>query len=423
MISKYNQFITESKIFDLILESKIEFSKNFLSILSQIDHPIAKDIISLQSQDHNVNYNYIDVDLKSNDTLTFIQDARAQKITQNSESIFKITNQNSHLKITNFTTDLGKEQNTEIYRLLGLNIEDAKKAPNEAKIKVLKKIVSPFDASKIYVSYQGLDDESYSAVININGISEDSEEYKKLWTSNRNPVRIGRFVNAILPLSGKKYADHEKENFVSKWKSIIGMMNDAFNQFDVVDRDDIHKYYHSDSYLDPDDDESTLGQSCMKSADEDILDIYISNPEVCKLVIKYSDEGKIENGKYKSNKIVGRALLWTTTTGETFMDRIYTLDSSDEELFKKFASSKGWWCKKSQNSSQSFTAERGTETCKPIWVIQLKRSWKDAYPYLDTFCYLNTSLGQLSNSNHQIEADYLLNDTDGGYDELNEDYD
>jgi hypothetical protein len=419
MISKYNQFITESKIFNLILESKIEFSKNFLSILSQIDHPIAKDLISLQSQDHNVNYNYIDVDLKSNDTLTFIQDARAQKMTQNIESIFKVINSTNHLKTTDFKTDLGKEQNTEIYRLLGLNIEDVKKAPNETKVKITGKVVSPFDSSKVYVSYKGVEGD-YSAVININGVTEDSEEFQKLWTTNRNPVKIGRFINAILLLTGKKYADHEKENFVSKWKSVVGEMNNAFNRFDIVQGYDIYEYYQSENYLDPDND-STLAQSCMKSASEDMLAIYTENPEVCKMVIKYSDDGVIVDGKYKSDKIVGRALLWTTTSGDVFLDRIYTMDSSDEELFKRFAHSNGWWCRKSQSSSQNFVAEKGSETKRPIYVIQLKRFNFEAYPYLDTFCYLNSHNGKISNSPHEIGANYLLNDTDGGADPLSED--
>jgi hypothetical protein len=56
-------------------------------------------------------------------------------------------------------------------------------------------------------------------------------------------------------------------------------------------------------------------------------------------------------------------------------------------------------------------------------VIQLKRFNFEAYPYLDTFCYLNSHNGKISNSPHEIGANYLLNDTDGGADEIGDDYD
>jgi hypothetical protein len=54
-------------------------------------------------------------------------------------------------------------------------------------------------------------------------------------------------------------------------------------------------------------------------------------------------------------------------------------------------------------------------------VIQLKRFNFEAYPYIDTFCYLNSHNGKISNNEHEIVANYLLNDTDGGADPLSED--
>ena len=142
---KYGDFILEKVIYDLLLESKIEFSKSFLGILGSIKNPIAQDILSLQSQDKKINYNYIDVDLKSTDEITFIQDARAQRMTKDVENLYKLTNTSGHLKITDFKTDEGREQNTHIYQLLGLNIEEAKKATQGSQIRVLGKIVSPYD--------------------------------------------------------------------------------------------------------------------------------------------------------------------------------------------------------------------------------------------------------------------------------------
>jgi hypothetical protein len=415
---KYGDFILEKVIYDLIFESKIEFSKSFLGILGSIKHPIAQDILSLQSQDKKINYNYIDVDLKSVDEITFIQDARAQRMTKDVDNVYKLVNSVSHLKIADFKSDEGKNQNTHIYQLLGLNIEEAKKAPQGSKIRLLGKIASPYNSTKIYAAYESVDDPSIKAVINIDGIQEDTEVYQKLWTTARNPLKIGRFINAMLPLTGKTYSDSEKEKFVSEWKSILGVMNNAFAKFGVVQGGTLVHLYHVDNYEEV---EGTLGNSCMSEADSSWLEIYGDNPEVCKMVVKWSDKGQIVDGVYKSNKIVGRALLWTTTSGDIFMDRIYTIDSSDEELFKKYAESNGWWAKKSQNSSNDFTAVRGSESKRPVYVVQLKRSYNDEYPYLDTLCYLNDDTGKLSNKQSEVRANKLLNDTGGGYDEIDPD--
>jgi len=415
---KYGDFILEKVIYDLLLESKIEFSKSFLGILGSIKHPIAQDILSLQSQDKKINYNYIDVDLKSTDEITFIQDARAQRMTKDVENLYKLTNTSGHLKITDFKTDEGREQNTHIYQLLGLNIEEAKKATHGSQIRVLGKIVSPYDSNKVYAGYECVTDPTMKAVINVNNIQEDTEVYQKLWTTARNPLKIGRFINSMLPLTGKTYTDSEKEKFVSEWKSILGVMNNAFAKFGVLERSRLVHFYHVNNYEEA---EGTLGNSCMSEADSSWLEIYEDNPDVCKMVVKWSDKGQIVDGVFKSDKIVGRALLWTTTSGDIFMDRIYTIDSSDEELFKKYAEANGWWAKKSQNSSQNFTAVRGSESKNPVYVVQLKRSYNGEYPYLDTLCYLNDESGKLSNDKNEVYANKLLNDTGGGYDELDPD--
>ena len=415
---KYGDFILEKVIYDLLLESKIEFSKSFLGILGSIKHPIAQDILSLQSQDKKINYNYIDVDLKSTDEITFIQDARAQRMTKDVENLYKLTNTSGHLKITDFKTDEGREQNTHIYQLLGLNIEEAKKATQGSQIRVLGKIVSPYDSNKVYAGYECVTDPTMKAVINVNNIQEDTEVYQKLWTTARNPLKIGRFINSMLPLTGKTYTNSEKEKFVSEWKSILGVMNNAFAKFGVLEGSRLVHFYHVDNYEEA---EGTLGNSCMSEADSSWLEIYEDNSDVCKMVVKWSDKGQIVDGVFKSDKIVGRALLWTTTSGDIFMDRIYTIDSSDEELFKKYAEANGWWAKKSQNSSQNFTAVRGSESKNPVYVVQLKRSYNGEYPYLDTLCYLNDESGKLSNDKNEVYANKLLNDTGGGYDELDPD--
>jgi hypothetical protein len=414
---KYGDFILEKVICDLLLESKIEFSKQFLEILSSIKHPIAKDIISLQSQDKRVNYNYIDVNTKTNDEITFIQDARAQRIIKEGEEIYQIDN-GLHLKIDNFKSDAGRDQNAKIYNLLGFDINQAKKAGEGEKIKILGKVPSPFDPTKIYVLYQSITDPEKKAVININHISEASDVSQKLWTTNRNPLKIGRFITAMLTLVDNKYTDSEKEKFVSEWKSVLGVMNDEFSKFGILERGELVKFYHFDNYESCD---GTLGNSCMSEADPDWLDIYSRNPDVCKLVVKWSDNGTLVNGEYRAKTIVGRALLWKTEQGDMFMDRIYTIDSSDEELFKKFAEKNDWWCKSAQNSRRNFDAVKGHQKKEPIYTVQLSTGYDDTYPYVDTLSYLNTDTGKLSNDSGTISADRILNDTEGGFEDPDDD--
>jgi hypothetical protein len=216
------------------------------------------------------------------------------------------------------------------------------------------------------------------------------------------------------------------EDFSNAYKSAWDMMNDAFSKFDVVSGYDIQKWYNQSSYESSD---STLGSSCMQYDEcEEYFGIYIDNSDVCKLVILYSDRsGSIKEGKYKSKLIKGRALLWKTNQGDMFMDRIYTNNDSDVELFKQFAEKNGWWCKKTQNSSTNFTAQKGSAFKDPTYTVDLKWAEHEYYPYVDTLCYLSMDLtdsqmqrqgpsGIISNDSDLIDYQYELRDTEGGRD-------
>jgi hypothetical protein len=429
-LNKYSDFILENNIIELLLESRLEFSKSFLNTLAAIKHPIARDIESLSLGDYDLTHNYIDVDMDKNDMVTFIRDARAQTMLKGVEIVFEVSNSSGHLKISDFSTEGGKAQNKKIYETLGWDLDMARKAPQGTKVRIISKLNSMFDSSKVYCLYESLDTDfsgpdggepKYKAVINQNSLTEvDSDIINKLWTTSRNPIRIGRLITSLLPLTGKTYSDSEKEKFVSEWKSVISIINDAFSKFGILEGENIYKYYQYDRYYNSN--MGTLGNSCMSSATREMLAIYTDNPDVCKMVVKWADGGRIVDGSYVADKITGRALLWTTTDNIKFMDRIYTNDSSDEELFKKFAHQNGWWTKDYQNSSVRFTMQKNNESVRnPNLVVQLKSSYDDEYPYVDTLSYINTSTGKISNSSNHISANKLLNDTDGGYDYIGDD--
>ena len=76
----------------------------------------------------------------------------------------------------------------------------------------------------------------------------------------------------------------------------------------------------------------------------------MQSPEVCTLVIYKSDDD--------TDKILGRALLWKLRDGKRFMDRIYTANDSDVQLFKDYAKENGWYTKRG-NAEQIHCVQYG----------------------------------------------------------------
>jgi hypothetical protein len=106
-----------------------------------------------------------------------------------------------------------------------------------------------------------------------------------------------------------------------------------------------------------------------------------------------------------------------------FMDRIYYNNDSDAPLFQQFAEKNGWWCKKIQNSNNSFTAQKGTAYKDATYTVDLKWADHEYYPYVDTLSFLKLneidpkdSSGVLSNDPDIIGAQYQLRDTEGDRD-------
>lgn len=402
----YTDFLTESKL-ELLLESELKLSKSFQNILKGIDSNLSKKIMDLSNKDIDTRYNYIDISQDENDSVTFIADSKAKEIIGEKDILFKVINSGKYLT--------GSIRNEKIYHRLNHERTDDVYKPEVGTIgKIIAETLG--SGTKIYCLFECTEgrDTGKRTILNREALEEFDTSLKKVWTTNRNPIKIGRLVRALLR-SGKITAtDKEIEDFVNSYKSSIDILNDAFLKFDIVEGEKISELYSHKNYSSM---EGTLGNSCMADVESYYFHIYVSNPDVCKLVVLYDDDGSLSEGKYKSSKIKGRALLWTTREGDIFMDRIYTNNDSDVDLFKKFADKKGWWHKKSQNSDRSFYAERGSETKEPIYVVDLQK-WDDNFPYLDTLSYFNSGTGELSNDNEDISANYILNSTEGYYDEL-----
>jgi hypothetical protein len=212
----------------------------------------------------------------------------------------------------------------------------------------------------------------------------------KHWKQGRVAAySIGRWVRHIfVDVFKETITPMDLESFVNSYKSIYDKISKGDDSFELVYGEDIRYWYLEDNYLEV---RGQLGNSCMRyERCQKYLDIYVDNPEVCKLLI-LKDE--------KENKILGRALVWTIDgdNSKKFMDRIYTINDSDKIRFQKWA--------KDNNVLTSLSN---------VDIVKVKPKKHDFYPYMDTLCFYNTKEGILTKS--LLSDDYIqLKETDGNY--------
>jgi hypothetical protein len=235
------------------------------------------------------------------------------------------------------------------------------------------------------------------------------------YVKGRNQIAIGRLVNKVFP---GKYTSKQVEDFVNSFKAVVEKSGE---HFELVSGDDIAFWYNSDNYKER---SGTLGNSCMAQK-RNIFNIYVKNPDICRLLILREDD-----------KILGRALVWkfeSIRSGigekfegvEYFMDRQYTIKDSDVNKFRNFSKEQGW-IYKTNNNHHSFTniTYNGKEINVDM-VLQVARFGGDyeysRYPYMDTFRRYDPRIGKLYNDDDQEsdqEGCYILEDTGGGYTEV-----
>jgi hypothetical protein len=236
----------------------------------------------------------------------------------------------------------------------------------------------------------------------------DKRRGSEFWTKARTEMKIGRWTSRIFTEVHKSELPASKiEEFVNLYKAAID--GEDLTNFELVSGEDIRKWYHENNYKER---RGQLGNSCMRYNNcQDFLDIYVKNPEVCQLLILKSDDDK--------DKITGRALIWKLKDGEYYMDRIYTIKTADEQLFKEWAIKNKYWFKSNQDFSEftsfEFHKEDGTvEKRQGEFSVKLdSKGDYHSYPYMDSFKYYSVSKGALYNSSN-FGYDYELVDTEGG---------
>jgi len=221
----------------------------------------------------------------------------------------------------------------------------------------------------------------------------DKKRGSEFWTKARTDIGIGRWARRIfIEVHKSTILESKIEEFVNLYKAAID--GEDLTNFELVNGKDIKKWYLKDNY---EQERGQLGNSCMRYRScQDFFDIYVKNPEVCQLLILKSGDDK--------NKITGRALIWKLTSGEYYMDRIYTIRDSDKLLFQDYA--------RVNKIENSYDGNRGLQL-----EVKLGGHTYEKYPYMDTFVVYNPTTKILKDDEDLWPGQgYIsIQDTQGGF--------
>ena len=355
MLLKYNDLIFES----LINETYVYYIKDLKDILSKMSNQqqnqIAKELLDIEYRDNKSDRTFISLTDKDG----YLSFSTLRNLKSNLEKSF---------------TEWGKNNK--------LSDEQTKKVLDTLNRKIENGEISQSDVNNLF----------------------DEHDIK-----SRSDIKLGRLVNALLP---SKFSDKEIEEFVNKFKATKDKVGE---RFELVSGDDINTWYNWENYSKM---EGTLGNSCMAKKSS-IFNIYTENPEMCQLLILLNEE----------DKLIGRALIWKLKSLNIhksdeeviFMDRQYSILESDVEKFKNYAKEKGWSYKCYNNHHSFGTINYKGEEKNVSMTIEVKQKDYRRYPYMDTFRRYNHETGLLYNDDNQDsdnEGQYILDDTGGGYTEI-----
>jgi hypothetical protein len=256
-----------------------------------------------------------------------------------------------------------------------------------------------------------------------------SEKYCKL-SSDSVPTqdyRMGKLFKSLMNAAKWSPSHEEVDKFHTEYVNAVKKMKKMdLDRFEIVEGEDIRKYYLESSY---DGLKHTLGTSCMRHAKcQPYFDLYVQNPENIKLLILRS--------KNDPSKICGRALLWQNinyrsgddfeykwgmkewSTKANFMDRIFVNNSKDEGFFKEWAVTNGYLFKKSQDYSPNpIQSDINTIENVTLWIeLKSKTPKSGLFPYIDTMCNYQPENGVLTNIGQDwCDIDWKqLHETNGG---------
>lgn len=238
-----------------------------------------------------------------------------------------------------------------------------------------------------------------------------SQDIGNIYSSGRNHFKISKFINRVFP---NKFSQKEVENFINKFKARV---KSPEQEFKIIKGEDIYKWYERDSHAIKDE-VSSLGKSCMVDKPQQTFDMYTQNPDKCRLLVL------TENGK-----LVARALIFNVDEVKdkdgnvideikTYMDRQYYFMDSDGVKLVDYAKDKGWAYRTSNTEGNYETITHNGNDFNVEMMVSITGEY-EKYPYMDTFCYYDKESNELYN--YENGDLMVLKDTDGGYEDPNDD--
>jgi len=398
---RYTDFLLESKI-EMLLEAKIRFNDDFVNVLDTMNNVTADKLLNMIGKEVDVNTNYIDINIDKDGFVNFIPDDKTEKL-----SLVVTDNGMMYTSTADKLNKVGKYQIENIKRPnVGQEVKVVKEFtnrheffslfPEEEKTETfLSALGNVYDHNGpiLHISFEDSEG-THNVLCNPGAIKRDISSIKT------SQLKIGKFIRAMFTKGGIDFKPTDIEDFVNKYKSIITQMRDKFNNFKIVKGEDIRKSYSVDNYLNTN---GSLGNSCMRYEKcQKFLDIYVENEDKVSLIVLM-----------KEDKVTGRAILWTDENDRKVMDRIYTNNSADEQLFKDFAKANNFWYKKEQNMYEDTPFVTNVDGEEERYItVYLKSTDYDYYPYMDSLKFYNPGTGKITNSDDSYE--YNLTDTDGG---------
>jgi hypothetical protein len=397
----YTDFLLESKI-EMLLEAKIRFNDDFVNVLDTMNNVTAdKLLLNIMGRDIDVNTNYIDINIDKDGFVNFIPDDKAEKLplvvtdngmmyTSTADKLNKVGKyQIENIKRPNVGQEVKVvKEFTNRHEFFSLFPEDEK---TETFLSALGNVYD-HNGPILHISFEDSEG-THNVLCNPGALKRDISSIKT------SQLKIGKLLTAMFTKGGIDFKPTEIEDFVNKYKSIITQMRDKFNNFKIVKGEDIRTSYSVDNYLNTN---GSLGNSCMRyDKCQRFLDIYVKNEDKVSLIVLTKDD-----------KVTGRAILWTDENDRKVMDRIYTNNSADEQLFKDFAKASNFWYKKEQNMYNDTPFIGPNDEEEKYITVYLKSTDYDYYPYMDSLKFYNPGTGKITNSDDSYE--YELTDTDGG---------
>lgn len=247
-----------------------------------------------------------------------------------------------------------------------------------------------------------------------------------VWNEKRSEIKIGKLIKMLFknqfPINIPKdqvrpLTLNDIESFVNMFKA-ESEKGEIEHKFELVSGDDIHYWYSQDNYSEYAHEDTTLGRSCLRYNESSIfLKMYSMNPHIFRLLILKDDFGRLK----------GRAIVWNLHKPENrvFMDRVYSVNDYDVELFKNYAREQKWLYKEIQtygwNNRIVDTLDNKTYEFRDMLLsVKLdKFRGKDYehFPYLDTLSIYNKREHSLCNDGRLrvLKGHYILSDYRGAY--------